>query len=390
MKTNESKKSALGATIASKKNVEVGAKMNKIANETWKNIGDLNTNRGGLNGFVFEHLHTKELNYKLIGKGLKAEVIDNNGLVDIVVRDIKTGKVVERIQTKCGYETLSKAEVAKLSKYIDDGQTLVINGDSKNLARNLNENGINYKKSNVTNKEVTKIEKNLKKETNLTKAQNAKVVSKVEGFKEIAKNSHVNGVNAAKNGAIFGAGISLGSNFVEVISGDKALEDAAVDVVKDTAIAGVTGYAVGAAGSVIASTTVGSAAIAAVGTGVATVTGAASAAGAAVAGTAIGGVVAGGASAVGTVVAGSVVAGSTAVVGAASAAGAAVAGTAVGGAVVGAATAAGAAVAGTAVGGAAIAGAAVVGAAAVAAAPVVAAGAVIGGVFAIGKKLFGK
>lgn len=126
------RKRASGIFIG-KKIIQEGAAKNTIAKETFNNISKLNVNRGNLKGFVFEHLHVKELNYSLIKKGLKAEVVDNNGLADIVIKNIKTGKVVERIQAKCGYEN----GATNMSKYIRDKQSIVINGDSKNLAKNL-------------------------------------------------------------------------------------------------------------------------------------------------------------------------------------------------------------------------------------------------------------
>ncbi|MGL5778419.1 hypothetical protein, partial [Cetobacterium sp.] len=257
------KKKASGAFIG-KKVIQEGATRNTIAKETFNNISKLNVNRANLKGFVFEHLHVKEMNYELMKKGLKAEVIDNNGLADIVVRNVKTGKVVETIQTKCGYES----GATNLSRYVKDGQTIVVNGDSKNLAKSLTKKGIDFKKSPVTNKEANATANLMKTEKKLLGTKNAPVTTKALQTKEIIKNGHSTGLKAAKNGALFGAGISIGSNTVEVIRGEKEIGEAIADVTIDTAIAGATGYAVGAAGSFIASTSVGSAAIGAVGSGV--------------------------------------------------------------------------------------------------------------------------
>lgn len=141
-------------------------------------------------------------------KELKAEVINNNGLADIVVRNVKTGKVVETIQTKCGYES----GVTNLSRYVKDEQTIVVNGNSKNLAKSLTKKGIDFKKSPVTTKALQ--------------------------TKDIIKNGHSTGLKAAKNDTLFGAGISIGSNTVEVIRGEKEIGEAIADVTIDTAIAG--------------------------------------------------------------------------------------------------------------------------------------------------------
>lgn len=334
------KKKASGAFIG-KKVIQEGATRNTIAKETFNNISKLNVNRANLKGFVFEHLHVKEMNYELMKKGLKAEVIDNNGLADIVVRNVKTGKVVETIQTKCGYES----GATNLSRYVKDGQTIVVNGDSKNLAKSLTKKGIDFKKSPVTNKEANATANLMKTEKKLLGTKNAPVTTKALQTKEIIKNGHSTGLKAAKNGALFGAGISIGSNTVEVIRGEKEIGEAIADVTIDTAIAGATGYAVGAAGSFIASTSVGSAAI-----------GAATTATAAIATTS-------------AAITGAVATGATA---AASAIGA----TAVGGAIAGAGTA----IASTAAGAAVVAGAATATAAVVAAAPILVGGAIIGGV----------
>ena len=344
-----------GAAL-SKEHIVTGMERNNIAKETFDNISKLNVNRGEIKGYIFENLHAKDLNYELSKKGLKATVLDNNGSVDIIVSDIKTGKVVEQIQAKCGYE--NKA-VGAFKRYTEEGQTLVINGDANKFSKNLDNKGIAYQKSNVTNAEVSEIANNMKKEGKYLKTSNAKVTTSVYKTKEILKNCHTSGINAAKSGACFGAGLSIGSNMVDVICGEKEIGEATVNIAKDTVIAGATGYVAGAAGAAIASTAVGGAVIAG-----------ATAAGAT-------------AAAAGAAVTGAVAAGATA-------AGAAVASTAVGGAVVAGATAAGAAVASTAVGGAVVAGVAAAGAVAVAAAPVVAVGAAVGAVFSIGKKIFGR
>ncbi|MGL5853921.1 MAG: hypothetical protein ACRCYA_01675 [Cetobacterium sp.] len=185
-------------------------------------------------------------------KGLKAEVIDNNGLADIIVRNIKTGKVVERIQAKCGYES----GATNLSRYTKDGQTIVINGDSKNLAKTLTKKGIDFKKSSVTNKEATNAANLMKTEKKLLGTKNAPVTTKALQTKEIIKNGHSTGLKAAKNGALFGAGISIGSNTVEVIRGDKEIGEAIADVTIDTAIASTAAGAAVVAGAATATAAV--------------------------------------------------------------------------------------------------------------------------------------
>ena len=362
--------------VASKKTIQKGVIKNRIVDETFNNISNLNVNRGEIKGFIFENLHAKDLNYKLYKKGLKAVVVDDNGIADILIKDIKTGKVVEKIQAKCGYEKLSTTK--DLIKYIDDGQKLVINNDANGFKKLLERNNIPYEQSNITNKEVSKMATTMKKEGKYLNKNNAKISTSLYKSKEVLKNCHNSGISGAKSGAIFGAGVSLGSNIVEVINGDKDLEEAAIDIAKDTTIAGVSGYVVGAAGTALASTTVGGAVI----TG-------ATAVGSAVASTAIGGAAIGATTAITGTAIGTATAVSGAIATGATAVGSAVASTAIGGAVVTGATAVGGAIAGTAIGGAAIAGAAAIGTVAVAAAPVVAVGAIIGGGCTLIRKIFG-
>lgn len=337
MKNKNYKKFSGG--IATNTAIKEGAIKNKIAKETFDNISKLNVNRGEIKGFIFENLHNKNLNYDLYKKGLKATVIDNNGLSDIVIKDIKTGKVVERIQAKCGYEGLSSPK--NLTRYIDDGQKIVINNDANNFKNLLEKNNIPYEKSSITDREVSKIANIMKKEGTYLNKSNAKITSSVYKTKEVIKNCHSSGISGAKSGATFGAGVSLGSNIVQVVCGDKDLGEATVDIAKDTVVSGVTGYVVSAAGSAVAGTAVGSA-----------IASGATAAGSAIAGTTVGS---------------AIVSGITAVSGATASVGTTIAGTAVG-----------SAIAGTAIGSAAI-----------AAAPVVAVGAIIGGGFALIGKIFG-
>lgn len=338
----------VGATIASSA-IKEGVIKNRIADETFNNISKINVNRGEIKGFIFENLHTKDLNYKLYKKGLKATVIDNNGISDIVIQDIKTGKVVERIQAKCGYEGLSSTK--NLTKYIDDGQTLVINKDAKKFKNLLDKDNIPYETSTITNKEASKIANTMKKEGSYLNKSNANLSSNVYKTKEVVRNCHNSGISSAKSGAMFGAGVSLGSNIVEVMCGDKDLGEATVDIAKDTLVSSATGYATGAVGSALASTTVGS-----------TVLSGASAVGSTLASSTVGTAVLSGASAVSSV---------------ASGAASAIAGTTLGGAVTTGVSAVSGALATTAVG-----------SAVVAAAPVIAAGALIGGGFSLISKLF--
>lgn len=240
------------------KHLSSGAQRNGIINETFENISKLDVNRGNLKGFLFENRVSEELNSKLLDKGFKAVVLDDNGIADIAIVDMKSGKVVKRIQAKCGYEGQS---VKDFTRYVDDGQTLVINNDADKFGRSLDNRGIKYEKSSVTDREVSRMADAMKKEGKLLNSKNAKLTSYAYKTKEVVKNCHTTGVSAAKSGACFGAGMSLGSNIVDVFSGDKSLDEATVDIAKDTVVAGATSYVTGAA-TAVGATTVGGAIVA--------------------------------------------------------------------------------------------------------------------------------
>ena len=338
-----------------------------VYNTLSKNLASYNTMRGGVNGFkgfVFEELHAA--NATILGT--PTTVLANNSVADFMIVRPDGTRVLG--QAKAGYQ----------STYIDfqkyKGQTIVVDRGNTQLIHRAKAAGLDVIESEVSLKQSKRLADIMKLESQILRTSNATLTSKIYALNQA-------GVASAKVGGAAGAGFSIGSNVVEVFSGDKDLAEAGKTVARDTAIATASSYAIG----VVAATPVGTA-----------IAGTVTSAGTAFAGTAIGSSVVAGAGAItsaGAAVTGAV-ASSAVGVGVASAttaltttatgAATALAGTAVGTAVTGVATAA----ASTAVGSAAIAGAAAIGAAAVAAAPVVAVAAVAGGAFALGKKLFGK
>ena len=327
--------------------------------EAGNSLSALNTMRGGLNGnkgFVAEYLQAAEAS----AAGRATRVLDNNGVADLAY----TGKNCRTYlqQMKVGYKP-SQIDFAKYK-----GQTLVVDKGNpyfREMVKRGKLHGVKVIEGSITNEEAAILSKAMQLETTITGAKTATVVPRVV----TAGNA---GWRPARSGALYGAGFSLATNVVDVLNGEKELGDAALDVVKNTAmnfgtsyVAGMAGSAAAGAGSAVAGTSAGAAAI-----------GAVSSAGSAVAGTTVGGAVIG----VGTAATGAVAAAGTAATGAVVGAVGTV-GSAVGGAAV-------AATAGTVVGGAVAAGvagaaatAAVAGAAAVAAAPVVAVGATVGLVY---------
>lgn len=374
----------------SKETIIEGVKNAGLHEKLANNLSRLNTMRGGpkgFKGFVFEELHATSATIK----GQETIVLGNNGLADFQIIGPK-GKI-SYAQAKMGYESGS----IDFSAY--KGQTIVVDKGNTALIEKARNAGMKVIESDVPAEEAKRLATQMQMETKITGGSNSVVVPKVQSAISIAKEAHSVGLQTAKTGAQFGGGFSLGSNIVEVVSGDKELGEAAIDVAKDTAISAGVGYATGVVTTAVGNTALGTA-----------ISGVAGSVASGVAGTTVGGaVVAAGSSAiaavggVGTAAVTSTLAAGTAVgstvAAAGTAIGTAVASTSVGGAAIAAGTAAGTALAGTAVGGAAIAagtaatGAAVaagaaVTAAAVAAAPVVAVGAVIGGAFCLGRKLF--
>lgn len=410
-----------GMTMLSKDAIVKSIENAGMYNELAENLSKLNTMRGGekgFKGFVFEEMHATDATVN----GQVTKVINNNGLADFEVTGKNGSKTYA--QAKSGYKNTK----IDYSKYTD--QAVVIDkGNTKQIA-DAQKAGKEVIESNIYDKDAASLAKRMQTESKITKSQNSVIVPKVNSAINVAKEANSVGIKTAKTGGQFGAGFSIGSNVIDVISGDKEMEEAVVDIAVDTVISTGVGYATGAGLTVLGNTAIGTAATSAASGAIATTaaalstttTGAAAvaagtsaiaagvsaataigsvgtaavtstiAAGAAVTGTisAAGAAAAAGASAVGTAVAGTAV--GTAVTGAAAAAGTAIASTAVGSAAVatGAAVAAGAATAGAAVTAGAVAAGAVVTAGAIAAAPVVAVGAAIGGAFALGRRLFGR
>ncbi|BCG58757.1 hypothetical protein [Paenibacillus sp. URB8-2] len=341
-----------------------------VYNTLSKNLALLNTNRGGTNfkGFVFEHLHATNATVSRT----PTTVIADNGIADFIIVQKDGTKVLG--QAKAGYQNTG----IDFQKY--KGQTIVVDKGNTQLIKRAQATGLDVIESDISLKQCKSLSNIMKLESQILRTSNASLTSKLYALNQA-------GVASAKVGSAAGAGFSIGSNIVDVFSGDKNLNEATKAVARDTAIATASSYAIGVA----AATPLGTA-----------ISGTVASTGAAIAGTSVGGAVVAGAgaltglvttattavtgavasSAVGVGVASAATAVTTAATGAVTA----VAGTAVGTAVTGLATAA----AGTTVGAAAVAGATAIGAAAVAAAPVVAVAAVAGGLFALGKKIFGK
>ncbi len=329
--------------------------------EANRNLSGLNTMRGGakgFKGFVGESLEAAEST----ALGRKTIVLNDNGLADL--KHLKANGTSTMKQLKIGY----KPGQIDFSRY--KGQTVVIdkgNPNFKILKAEGAKHGVKVVQGHVSQQEAKFWADAMQMETKFTGSKNSVLVPKAYQGVKTAMAAHNAGLTAAKSGSVAGAGFSLGRNLVQVAKGNKSVGEAAGDIVVDTVEAGVIGYGTGAAGSLIAGTELGAAAL-----------GAASSLGSAAAS---------------APVLGSVIGAGTAATGAIGGAGTALATTAAGaltGAVSSAATAATGAAAGTVLSGAvSTIGAGAIGAttaltaAAVTAAPIVAVGCVLGGILSL-------
>ena len=101
---------------------------------------------------------------------------------------------------------------------------------------------------------LKKVNKNLKKSTvSKNEAVEARKNPEKVTVNEIAKTSHEAGVEAVKTGVLIGGGISVITNSIAVLKGEKTPADAVTDVTKNTAVAGAASYATGFANTALAS-----------------------------------------------------------------------------------------------------------------------------------------
>ena len=297
-------------------------KMN-AADRLCEELTKLNTMRGGakgFKGFVGESMQAA----RSTAAGRATSVVNNNGPIDLIFEGINGHKYPQ--QLKIGY----KPGQIDFAKY--KGQTVILdkgNPNFRQIAAEGRRYGVKVIEGNVTEAEAKWWADAMQLESKITGNKTSYIVPQAQKLANNLSAMHEAGLSAGKNGAMYGAGFSIGSNIVKMMRGDVSAGEALGNVAIDTAVAGGVGYVGGAIGSAVGRTVAG-----------------------------------------------------RAIATAAGAVGTAVKGTAIGGAVVGAVGTASAAVSGaaaTAVGAVGLAGTAV-GAAAIAAAPVVVGGAILGGI----------
>ncbi len=231
-------------------------------------------------GFSAENKYAARQNAEHIINGDDTRVVNTdikgsgeyNQLFDHVIVD-KNGNIISNEQMKfvgsSPKECLNKLASEKFQKYFDADATVTIPSDYyegvkseanktiSSLQKQLEyaENSGNDKLAENLNAQIKKYEKirDSVKDSGVTnsEAMEARLHPKISTAKDIVNVSHRAGLEQAKCGAAIGGGISFIKNTVAVIKGDKDVEEAAVEVAKDTGQAAAMSYATAYSGSII-------------------------------------------------------------------------------------------------------------------------------------------
>lgn len=214
-------------------------------------LAKLNMNRGGTqnisntSGFVFENLHVADKNIQSIkgNEGKIYRVVNNNGIADIEIKDIKSGEVSYQ-QAKMGYEKNPYQIVPE--KYT--GQEIVVDKKNRNLVRQLEKKNVPFERSNIDKNQSDLITKIMKQEDKVWKTvgknYNAPVTAKLLAVQKRLEMANQIGIQAAVGSAVLTAGISFGKHMYEFIEGNKELLEVVRDTTKDTIVAGAKGWLV--------------------------------------------------------------------------------------------------------------------------------------------------
>ena len=202
----------------------------------------------------------------------------NDQLFDITSKVDANGNPVPHSSAQMKFEGASpKQAVDKLlskshEKYIDNDVKMTVPSDYyEGMKQNLDDRISSLEKQVDSLRQQGKTEaaaakqkqlekcQRLKKNLRKSKVSNDEAIEarnnpKISTAKDILKVSHRAGMAQAKTGAAIGGGMSLIRNFVSVIKDEKSPEDAAEDVVIDTASGAVSSYTVAFGGAVIKGT----------------------------------------------------------------------------------------------------------------------------------------
>lgn len=246
-------------------------KLNENPKERKKNIKQQS-------GFSAEVISVADENAKNIieGYGIRKIRTDDNGSVNDPLYDHQLILIDEKGNTIAGSGTqmkflgkdpkqaVNKLLEKKNQKYFDANVTIEVQKDFfkgmqkeiKNRKDKLTEQIAACEKAGKNDqaeqlrekyKKLEKVHDSLK-QSSVTKeeAKFARLHPELETAKKIAGVSHQAGVEVAKESATMAATVSVLQNTKDVFKGEKKIEDAAVEVVKDTGSAFAKGYVTGA------------------------------------------------------------------------------------------------------------------------------------------------
>ena len=202
----------------------------------------------------------------------------NDPLYDITSKVDASGNPIPGSSAQLKFRGKTPGECLKIlsgkscEKYVESNCKLVVpkdyyDGVKEALAQRIEkveaqiaklEAGGNAKALETRQAELEKlkrIDRNLR-QSKVTNAEAQQAVTKPGWVtaKGILRDAHQAGKAQAGMGAAIGGGVSIITNLTAVFRGEKKIEDAAVDVAKDTAIAGGMSYATAFAGAVIGGT----------------------------------------------------------------------------------------------------------------------------------------
>ncbi|MGH4137656.1 hypothetical protein [Clostridium sp.] len=248
--------SSLVGTVLAKESINKSIINCGLEDKLASSLSKYNTMRGGtkgFKGFVFEELHATDATIN----NTLTEVIANNGIDDFKI--INTNGTIDYAQAKVGYKNTN----VDWSKY--EGKTIIIDKGNDKLINKAKADGMNVIESNISEKQSSILGRAMQNESNITGRSNASITPKIYATLEKGKQYHKAGVSGGITAGAFAAGISAGSNFFELLSGNKELSEISRELAVDT-VKGVSGGYIStvtsaAAVSAIGSTTTGAAMI---------------------------------------------------------------------------------------------------------------------------------
>ena len=207
--------------------------------------------QGRHNDTQYDHIEVDGQGQEIAGSGsqmkfLKSGVDGDGDRTFQVIDNLAKDKKWDRYDTvvdipKEDYEDALKyadKQADKLSRQAEHARKQ----GKEELAKKLEEEADGFQKAK---------ERIRKSDTKKPDAMAARKNPKLFTAKEVLKDSHQAGLQAAGGAALFAGAFSIGKNIIEVLEGEKSLEEAAVEVGETTAEAGLTAYGVGAAGTAL-------------------------------------------------------------------------------------------------------------------------------------------